>query len=220
MDFLKDLKLDKVDSAAVERRLAEEEAKERRRTLEKANELADIPLRFRNASAEGCTNGKLAAEVKEFALRKENDKVLVITGPVGTGKTTLLCAAVHERALGRMSCGLYMSDRVLSQMIQATKSFTAKESEFEFYKRIAEVPFLCIDEVGASEDSDLETRFLRTILALRYDNMLPTMIATNLTMPLFKKFIAQGGEEDSVLDRLYSIIIPRVLGGESRRARN
>lgn len=199
--------------------LAKTETKARReleRRLDAANDYAGVPLRFRRTVFSD-SDAPFASEARDFALRKSNDGVLVISGPCGTGKTTLLCAAIHERAVHGMSGGLYMTNRLVSQLVRSTRAFSAKESELELYQRLAGVPFLCMDEAGAAEEPEVEKRFIRTLLAMRYDNMLPTVIATNLNFPELKKFIGDTGGNDPVMDRLNSIIIPRVLGGESRR---
>lgn len=169
--------------------------------------LADYPVTF-------------VDEVKNFALNKKNDKVFLITGSVGTGKSTLLCASMHERAINGLSEGFYLSMRMLCPMIRTSRSFSAKENEEQLYQKYATVPFLVIDEVGRGEVIDQERCFIRTVLALRYDNMLPTMIGTNMSIGQFKVFIAGDVEKtatDDILDRLNSTIIAKAMVGESRR---
>lgn len=219
MDFFKDFKFEKVDNELVQKKLAEKNEKAARRLIDESNERAHIPLRFKDTFFSGL-DGKYTEEFKHFSVEEDNDKVLLVAGPCGTGKTSVLCASLHERALNGLPCGLYMSDRLLTQQIRTSRSFAAKESETDFYERLGSVSFLCIDEVGTSEDLDLERRFLRTVLATRYDNMLPTVISTNYNFKTFKEFLSDGGDNDPIMDRLYSIIIPRVLSGESRRPRS
>lgn len=218
IDFFKDFKVAEVDSELVQKKLAEENEKARRRLIDESNERAHIPMRFKDTFFSGL-DGKYTEEFRHFSVEEDNDKVLLIAGPCGTGKTSVLCASLHERALNGLPCGLYMSDRFLSQTIRTSRLFTAKENEADFYERLSTVSFLCLDEVGTAEEPEVERRFIRTIIASRYDNMLPTVISTNLPFKLFKEFLSVGGDNDPIMDRLNTIVIPRVLDGESRRVR-
>lgn len=217
IDFFKDFKFT-IDSELVQKKRAEENEKASRRIVSESNERAHIPSRFKDTLFSGL-DCKYTEEFRHFSVEENNDKILLVAGPCGTGKTSVLCASLHERALSGLPCGLYMSDRLLTQNIRTSRSFAAKESETAFYERLGSVSFLCLDEVGTSEDLELERHFLRTIIAIRYDNILPTVLSTNYNFKAFKEFLSDGGNNDPIMDRLNTIVIPRVLGGESRRAR-
>ena len=111
---------------------------------------------------------------------------------------------------------------------------SAKENEEAFIKRIATVPFLVLDEVGSSTNLKVESEFISMIIRLRYDNGLPTLIATNLDPNNFKlficgyelnsvktvelpSFIARLEKENATLNRIKSVAIANVIKGTSHR---
>ncbi len=174
------------------------------------NQQANIPFRFWKSSFSDFST-KYTDEIKSFCLSEENnDSVFILLGGAGVGKTSLMASAMHERTLNGMNCGLYLSSRILPVLIRASRSFKATESEADLYQKITTVPFLCIDEAGTSDDLGLEADFLRTVLALRYDNCLPMMIAMNMDWSMFKTFISKDNKDDPILDRLK--VISRRLG--------
>lgn len=183
------------------------------------NTNAHIPLRFSNAVL-GSYSTEIEREVKEFALKDKNDGVFLITGGVGTGKTTLLCGAIHERDMNCLCGGDYISCRMLCAKIRTSRSFQAKVNEEELYEFYSKSPFLAIDELGKAEDAEQERAFLTSILARRYDNMLPTLIATNLSANQVKDLIlGQNKTGNDIVDRLKTTLTVRQLLGISNRER-
>ena len=186
--------------------------------LRESNILSNIPKRFAKTTL-SASSVPFLDELKAFCLAP-SDKVFILTGSVGTGKTTSMIAAMHERALNGLNSGLYFTMRMLPASIRTCRSFSAKENEEDFITRFSTTPFLCLDELGSSEDSNLEQNFVRTILALRYDNMLPTMIATNFAWEALKEFLTKGiARSDEIIDRLKSITTVKALTGESKRGK-
>lgn len=173
------------------------------------NQRANIPFRFWKSSFADFDT-KYTDEIRNFCLSDINDSVYILLGGAGVGKTTLMVSAMHERALKGMNCGLYLSSRILPVLIRASRSFKAYENEADLYQKVTTVPFLCIDEAGTSDDLALEADFLRTVLALRYDNCLPMMLSMNMDWTMFKKFISKNNNDDPILDRLK--VISRRLG--------
>lgn len=203
--------------------------------LKQSNIIAEIPFRFAETTLKDIDQ-TLASKVKDFALSSNNDKVFLLFGSVGMGKTSAMCAAIHERQCNGLDCGLYFSIRFLMPKLRTTRSFSAKENEESFYRRLSTVPFLCLDEIGTCPNRDEEREFLTTILSARYDNCLPTFIATNLSPYKFKYLITgvdgsdKSAEEQKVLcdhldktnamlNRIKSVAIPYTVSGESYRTR-
>jgi DNA replication protein DnaC len=63
---------------------------------------------------------------------------------------------------------------------QEGNSPNGEETQLHFLKRLSEVPILAIDEIGRHGDSDFVGRFIFDLLDDRYDNMLPTILISNL----------------------------------------
>lgn len=203
--------------------------------LRQANEIGDIPFRFASARLSDI-DADFAAKVKLFCLNPR-DKVFIVFGGVGTGKTTAMTAAMHERKLNGLDCGKYFSIRNLSTRLRTCRSFSARENEEAFIRDLSTVSFLCFDEVGTCLNRAEEREFLEVVLNNRYDNGLPTFIATNLSPSNFKFLIAgvdYTGETDEerkaliehldethpTLNRIKSVVITHALTGKSHRLAN
>lgn len=204
--------------------------------IAESNASGNIPRRFEHCrfTAESGACGKA---LRPFCTAGESDRCFLLTGPTGTGKTTAACSAMHERAAMGMNAGLYLSMRLLAPMLRTSRSFSAKESEMAILEKYSRTPFLVLDEIGASDNPPEERSFLRTVIAARYDNCLPSILSTNLTadkLKLFlvgrdpydfsseaelRRFISEVADKDPIVNRLKSIMRVVVMDGESRRER-
>lgn len=201
--------------------------------LKQANVISNVPSRFSLTTFKDL-NQSFIPQVKSFCLQTISDKVFLLFGKVGLGKTSAMIAAIHERRLNGLDSGYYFSNRFLMPKLRTSRSFSAKENEEQLYQKFSTVSFLCLDEVGTVPNVAEEREFLNTVIAARFDNMLPTFIATNLTPFEFKCLIAgldaksmtrdeqikrnaTLDKENAVLNRLKSVSTPVVLTGESLR---
>lgn len=199
--------------------------------IKEANINGDIPARYAKARLSDY-EWSCADKVREFALSKDNDRMFILFGDSGRGKTTLMCAAMHERAVNGLSAGYYFSDFMLMSVLRSRRSFSSAENEETFIKRLINCPFLCIDEAGICENMEEEKNFLRTLILGLYNNSLPLFISTNLSPVNFKLFLcgqhisdrekaletcALLEKKDPVLNRLKSLAITATLTGESFR---
>lgn len=202
--------------------------------LKAANISGNIPLRYSNCRLSDYKYS-FANDLWDF-IKNPRDRVLLLSSSVGCGKTTILSAIMHERAILGLSAGLYFNDLTLSSMLRTCRSFSAKESEYDLIQRLATVDFLAIDEFGVDKNLDEESEFISTVLRLRYDNNLPTAIATNLTIARFKISICGISTQDKsveelkelmpkleanhpTLNRLISILTPIYIRGTSNRGK-
>lgn len=200
-----------------------------------SNCISELPNRFANTTFNDISV-ELASKVKPFALKQKNDEIFLLFGQIGLGKTSAMAAAIHERQLKGLDCGLYFSIRFLLPRLRTCRSFSAKENEEAFYRRLSTASFLCLDEVGTCADKNEEREFLTTVISARYDNMLPTFISTNLSPNKFKYLITGNDysdrtveeqvvlckdldKTDPVLNRIKSVAIPYAITGESYRKR-
>ena len=202
MDFLANINFRDIDEQST------------KRGFDEVNRYADIPLRFSETRLGKSEDEKT---MFDFATKPVSDAVLILSGGVGTGKTSRLCGAMHERAVLGMSAGKYLSCRTLCAKIRTSKSFSARINEEELYEMYSKTPFLVIDEFGRGDDEKLELQFISTVLALRYDNNLRTAIGTNLSLGNVKNVLANNGAGEDLVDRLSSVLIPMVLDGNSLR---
>ena len=202
-------------------------------SLRESNLMSNIPKRFYECRF-GSELNDIETSVKSFALKDVNDRAILLIGATGTGKTTVSVCAMHERAIRGMNSGLYLSMRFFMPMLRTSRSFSAKESEYDLLQKYTETPFLVIDEVGTATNIVEESEFLRTVIAGRYDNNLPIIFISNLSVSNFKMLLMgkrpedflteeakaqflKAIEADPIINRLKSILSILVLNGQSRR---
>lgn len=209
--------------------------KENTLSIKESNIRSNLPKRFENALFSDYEH-QFTDELRAFALNPD-DKIKILMGSVGVGKTHLLASAIHERAIKGLDCGLYFSTITLLPKLRTSRSFSAKESEEAFIQRLANTPFLCYDEFGSCTNSKEEAEFASTVLKMRYDNALPTFIATNLSPSNFKLYlcgIERGDrspeeveklckeleESNATLNRVMSVAKAYIIKGKSHRGEN
>lgn len=112
---------------------------------------------------------------------------LLLSGSYGNGKSTLV------RALQSVTSYVFESkypnaqphEKVALRMVNALHVSNVAKTDDDAFERIATAPFLAIDDVGLEPAEVLNygnvINPLVQLITYRYDNMLPTVITTNLT---------------------------------------
>lgn len=222
---------------------AEYEAAERKRLheeglmrVEASNKSADIPKRFWDASFSKYPS-EISEKARSLCLKENSDTIFIIYGMTGRGKTTTLCSAIHARAYEGIGGSYYFTIRNLEMKLRKCRTYGTDEDEEMFMRHLSNYPFLCLDEVGTCQNRMEEVSFLRNLISARYDNCLPTWIATNLTPIEFKVYLSgmdisetfgKSREElielsDNltknvvILNRIKSVAVEETLVGESYR---
>lgn len=109
--------------------------------------------------------------VKELCKGKINKVVLL--GKNGVGKTHLACAAVKH--LG----GRIITAFELGLKIRATYTKSSSKSELDVLDALVRLPFLALDELGRSKNSEAMKDWLSYVLGKRHSASKPFMICTN-----------------------------------------
>lgn len=229
MGFFENINLNELPDTLEEAQITEDVSA----ILREANISGNIPKRFSNCRLDNTL--EYTEKVWRF-IKNPKDHILVLTSPVGCGKTTLVSSIMHERAILGMSGGLYFSDLTLAAQLESCRSFAAKENKYDFLQRLANVEFLVIDEYGADPNFAEETQFVSTVLRMRYDNELPTAVATNHSLARFKlslcgvdasklsidemrQMMPVLEKENPTLNRVVSVLEVILLKGESNRGK-
>lgn len=216
-----------------EARIAEQERLTR---IVRSNEIAGIPKRFSKVRFSDYPSD-FTEKAKELCLNKNTDHILLLYGPPGRGKTSLMCSAIHERAYNGLMGVRYYPMRNLETDLRRFRNYQNEDDEKKFLEDLSTVSFLCIDEIGYCLDRREETYFLRRVLCQRYDNELPTWLATNLSpyklKALFcdinvedksneecKALFERLDKQDMFLNRIKSVIVTHPMVGESFREVN
>jgi len=170
-----------------------------------------IPRRFVDAHLDGIEDMNPEAETM---LREWSDAVsrnnLLLTGPVGTGKTYAALAAVRPYLFG---CGLDVEFWPVVELLDALKP--GRELADGGWRRLAEVPVLVLDDIGAERATDWSDEQLYALVNRRWLNELPTVCTTNL--PPGEMAAAVGDRMFSRLARSGAVAIE--MSGEDRRKR-
>lgn len=201
--------------------------------VEASNKNSDVPRRFWDASFSKYPS-KISDKARALCLKENSDTIFILYGSTGRGKTTTLCSAIHARAYEGIGGSYYFTMRNLEMKLRKCRTYGTDEDEETFMRHLSNYPFLCLDEVGTCFNSSDEVAFLINLISARYDNCLPTWIATNLTPMEFKAYLCnvdiKGKTEKElielsdnltknvvILNRIKSVAVEETLVGESYR---
>ncbi len=172
---------------------------------------------FENYKARVAEQNKAQHALRDFVMRWPQPRGFVLSGPVGTGKTHLLSAALRHLTLeAGVRCG-YVEISLLYATIR--RGFQQGKSGGEIIGPLSEVTVLAIDELGKGRGSAFELETLDELIARRYNSNKVTLFATNYSLkpPEEKQqrgysetaSLLESGKESKLLservgDRIYS----------------
>lgn len=136
---------------------------------------------------------KAKALYEEFASTVCNGKTaknLIVCGSVGTGKTHLASSVVNDVTHSGKTCKLIKVIDLIRQY-KSTWSKDSDKTEKDFLDYYTNIEALIIDEVGVQFGSDTEKMVIFDIIDGRYNNMLPTILISNLALPDVKELIGE-----------------------------
>lgn len=120
---------------------------------------------------------------------------IIMTGKVGTGKTMLANCAINALFKSKSVRVIKLQDML--RKIKASYSKDAGYSEQEAIDTFSSYDLLILDEVGVSRDTDNDKNLIFDVMDGRYQNLLPTMIISNMNIDGIKETLG-----DRVVDRL------------------
>ena len=181
------------------RLIAESEAGRRRVIQERVARLwqqAKVPLRFRGLTLDtwlerrGNAREALAA-AGDLVVWAASRRWLYLYGPVGTGKTGLVCVLAEQmiRELGRtvvFVCAPDLLDalkdtyRRYGQAADHEQRERLAESESDLLGALVEADLLILDDLGAQHDSAWAIERLSTLINRRYNAGAQTAVTSNL----------------------------------------
>ena len=161
---------------------------------------AGISNRFINASFSGydmvCKDAtanlkKIKTYLEKFQEIKSRGTSVIMCGMPGTGKTHLASALVISLIKAGHDCKYTTSYKIMARLKATYDRNNSKETEKEVITELTGCALLVIDEVGVQFGSETEKILFYQIINGRYDNVLPTVLISNLTADELKKFIGE-----------------------------
>ena len=173
--------------------------------LRRAVDLTDqrIPPRFRTATA---THPVIIDWCRAFTPQSPS---LLILGPVGTGKTHQAFGAIRTLAASGITVGWHAD--TAPGFFASLRPREGADSEAE-YRRVASVPLLLLDDLGAAKGSEWTEEILYRLVNDRYEAMLPGLFTSNVPAPELRDALG-----DRVASRLAEMCKQVALRGPDRR---
>ncbi|HRY44389.1 MAG TPA: ATP-binding protein [Thermoanaerobaculia bacterium] len=147
---------------------------------------ARIPERYRNCRLQNFKDLRNESLKKAKAVAKRwveewpaVDAGLLITGPVGVGKTHLAVAILNELVDTKGASALFCDFSDLLDRIQASFGKGNDESQDDIVAPYRDADLLVLDELGARRPSDWVREILYGLLNTRYNRRRLTILTTN-----------------------------------------
>lgn len=192
--------------------------KERQEKIAALSRGSGVPKRFNNATFKNynqADNNMALTKSKNFVENFPNAKGLLLTGPVGTGKTHLACAIANE--LIEKLYSVYFGNVVdIMSFIKSTYSKDSDITEDEAINIMTDkVDLFIIDDLGKENESSYISSMLYQLINRAYENEKPIIITTNEnSIELARKL---GNRGQAIVSRITEMCEPVIFKGEDWR---
>jgi len=135
---------------------------------------------------------------EDFARHRKSGTWLLFVGNTGTGKGHL-CAAIINRIVRSGYSALFTKTPRLLREIKDTFNRDSEVTQSEILRRMTALDLLVIDEVGVQFGTDTERMILYEVLDLRYEEMRPVILTSNVrNLKALEKLLGE-----RIIDRLF-----------------
>lgn len=192
--------------------------KERQNKIAHLTRSSNIPKRYRNATFESFNpkdNPRALEIAKKFVINFPEDKGLLLTGPVGTGKTHLACAIAN--ALLNKLYSVYFGNVVdIMSFIRGTYNRDSSLTEEEAVNIMTkEVDLFIIDDLGKENNTEYTLSILYQLINRVYENEKPIIITTNFSSIELARKLGERGQ--AIVSRITEMCEPVIFKGEDWR---
>ncbi|HHV32213.1 MAG TPA: ATP-binding protein [Clostridiales bacterium] len=145
----------------------------------------------------------------------DNWRGLLITGPVGTGKTHL-AAAIANKLIKELYTVMFGNITDIITLVKSTYSKDSEVSEMQVIQTLTQdVDLLVIDDLGKEYSSKNTNTVLYQIINRLYEDEKPIIITTNYNSEQLKSKFGERGE--AIVSRITEMTVPIIMTGEDWR---
>jgi DNA replication protein DnaC len=157
-------------------------------------ELSDFDTQFDGAHP---SLGKALLSARRFVEDYPVDKTgLVLSGPIGTGKTHLAVGIIKELIREKQIDCIFYEYRDLLKEIQSSYQPNEQASETGILRPVFQCELLVIDEIGGMRSTEWVEEMVGYILNTRYNDQKTVIITTNFENLPAAPSLAAGEEVD------------------------
>jgi DNA replication protein DnaC len=162
-------------------------------------ERSRIPQRFKSRSFENyvveCEAQARALSVcrsyaESWAKVSKTGMGLVFSGKAGAGKTHLACSIAHQ-VIDQGGEVLFATVAEVMRQVKASFAKDSQTTEQQEIDHFSGIQLLILDEVGMDYGTDFNKALIFEILNNRYENVLPTILLTNLDTPALVDYMGE-----------------------------
>jgi DNA replication protein DnaC len=199
------------DKELEERRRAQD-AEDAKVELASRLRVANIPLRFSDKTLGNYEPGsdgqrRILGIAKDYAAKFDEHfaagRCLILSGKVGTGKTHIACGILREISALPFAEGEAWGSAAWHPVRYATVSGVIRAiretwnnpevREADAIRKFTRPHLLVLDEVGRQFGSDAERNQIEELLDLRYQEMRPTLVCTNVEKSQLPQYLGERG---------------------------
>ena len=141
---------------------------------------SQVPLMMREwtlaSYVERSGRAELVAEIRR--VWDETDRWLLLTGPVGVGKSGIAASLLNEH-LAAGQGGMYVVAPTLLERIRSTYDAEEKVSEATVMSGLVQTPLLVLDDLGKGKLTEWGQEKLYTLISERYHARRRTIVTSN-----------------------------------------
>ncbi|WP_461040817.1 ATP-binding protein [Tepidimicrobium xylanilyticum] len=192
--------------------------KERQEKIASLTRSSNIPKRYRNATFENFNpkdNPRALERAKGFVEAFPGDKGLLLTGPVGTGKTHL-AAAIANSLLNKLYSVYFGNVVDIMGFIKSTYNQDSEISERDAISIMTDkVDLFIIDDLGKENNTEYTLSMLYQLINRVYENEKPIVITTNFNSIELSRKLGERGQ--AIVSRVTEMCEPVIFKGEDWR---